>query len=164
MKSFIDALPNEKRVELLYQKALSLENGALLDKVYQLMADLNLLDLTKVQSVLEHKDFDIQKKALKFLSFDKPFYNAADVADFQRFCALITQKFPEKYPRSFKKQLLSSKEKEIWTCDCNNNVEIGKLCGSCKTDIFGFRTNEVAPPVVVAILEKRVNLIKEYIQ
>jgi hypothetical protein len=62
---------------------------------------------------------------------------------------IIKTKFPERGSRSMKKQLLSSKEKEVWNCECNKTNDIGSYCSACKKDIYGFTINEVSPPKVL---------------
>ena len=63
-----------------------------------------------------------------------------------------------------KKQLLSSKEKEVWTCECSKTNDIGSYCSSCKKDIYGFTSNEVSPPKVLTNLDENISLITEYVK
>ena len=62
-----------------------------------------------------------------------------------------------------KKQLLSSKEKEVWACECSKTNDIGSYCSGCKKDIYGFSANEVSPSKVLANLEEKISLIAEYV-
>ena len=63
-----------------------------------------------------------------------------------------------------KKQLLSSKQKEVWTCECKSTNDIGSSCGNCGKDIFGFKQNEVTPVETILGLEEKIGLITEYLK
>lgn len=157
--AYIGSLPLERQVSLLYGKLGELAEGQLLEKIFDLIRDLYLLEFSEVESLLGSDNFEIQKRGLRVLTFDKKFYNRDDVTALKGFSDSIQTLFPERYTRTFKKQLLSSKEKEVWTCDCNSSVEVGKICGNCKHDIYGFRASEVQPPVTISKIEEKIGLI-----
>lgn len=157
--TYISSLPVEKRISLLYGKLTELEEGPFLEKIFDLIRDLYLLDFDQIDVLFNNNDFEVQKRGLKILTFDKNFYNNDDVNRLKLFAHSIPTRFPERYPRTFKKQLLSSKEKEVWICGCKNSIEIGKICGNCKFDIYGFRSSEVQPPVALSKIDEKISLI-----
>ena len=161
---YIDSLPEEKRLELLYDSILEEEDEKLVLKLCEIIEDLQLLDLNRVTTILHDEQFDKQKRGLKILTYDKPFYNKGDLEKIRSFVSLIKEKFTEKGTRSMKKQLLSSKEKEVWICECGKTNDIGSYCGNCNKDIYGFKSTEVNPLAVIYELEEKISLIEEYIK
>lgn len=109
-------------------------------------------------------NFQKQKRATRIITYDKPFYNKQDIEKLKSLIEIIRTKFPERGSRSMKKQLLSSKEKEVWTCECSKTNDIDSYCSGCKKDIYGFTTNEVSPPKVLTNLEEKISLIAEYVK
>ncbi len=63
-----------------------------------------------------------------------------------------------------KKQLLSSKEKEVWTCECGKTSDIDSNCIGCNNDIYGFNENEVNPYSVNNYIQEKIGLIAEYLE
>ncbi|HSC54123.1 MAG TPA: YbjQ family protein [Phnomibacter sp.] len=161
---YLDNLPVDKKLELLYGSILNEDSNYLADKLCGIVEELQLLDYNYVNHILKSDDFQKQKRALKLLSSDKPFYNKHDVEEINSIISFIKSNFPERGIRSMKKQLLSSKEKEIWTCECKGTSEIGSLCGNCSKDIFGFKPTEMTPSEIIAVLEEKISLINEYME
>lgn len=162
--SFLDTLPMEKKLQLLYGSILKEENEQLVIKLCNIIEELQLLDFAYVDQVLHNENFQKQKQGIRILMYDKSFYNKLDIDKFRSIIEFIKTNFPERGVRSMKKQLLSSKEKEVWTCDCKNVIEIGKLCGNCKKDIYGFTANEITPLRAIAEIEEKISLISEYLE
>ena len=162
--NYISILPENKRIELLYGSIATGENEDLFLKLSDIVDDLKLLDLSQVLFLLKSQDFKIQKRATKLVTFDKPFYNKQDVEQLNTIAESIKVKFPERGNRSMKKQLLSSKEKEVWTCECGKTNDLGYYCTGCKRDIYGFTVMEVAPIEALAVIENKISLISEYIK
>ncbi len=110
-------------------------------------------------------DFKIQKRGLRIATFDKPFYNKQDITDFKAIREYLQNAFKERGIRVNKKQLLSSKEKEVWTCECGKtNNEIGHICSNCNKDIFGFKADDLKPDTVDSFIEEKLELINEYLE
>lgn len=163
--AYFEALPEEKKVNLLFSSIENVDNEALLLKLYDIIDNLQLLDLDKTLVLLNNNNFLKQKRAMKILTYDKSFYNKNDIDKLSLLIEIIKAKFPERGIRSMKKQLfLVSKETEIWTCECSKANEIGSYCSGCKKDIYGFTINEVSPPNVLIILNEKISLLKEYLK
>lgn len=161
--AYIDSLPDRIKYDLIYNSIEKANNEPLLLKLFEIIDSLQLLDFDKIIEFLNSTDFQIQKRATKLLISDKPFYNKQDIEKIQSIIDIISSRFPEKGTRSMKKQLLSSKEKEVWTCECSKTNDIGSYCSGCKKDIYGFTSNEVSPPVALDKLIEKISLISEYI-
>lgn len=161
--AYIDSLPHEKKTELLYNSIVEVDNEPLLLKLCDFIEDLQLLDLNKITELITRDDFQTQKRATRLLTYDKPFYSKQDIQVLKTLIELIENKFPERGSRTIKKQLLSSKEKEVWVCECSKTNEIGSYCSGCKKDIYGFTVHEVSPPKVPVNLADKISLISEYV-
>jgi hypothetical protein len=62
--------------------------------------------------------------------------------------------------------LLSSKEKDVWICECGKVIDIAyKYCHSCEKDIYGFRATELAihPPAVREYIKQKIDVIRYYL-
>ncbi|MGM9478845.1 YbjQ family protein [Pedobacter sp. GSP4] len=164
LSSYLDAMPEDRKIELLYDNVRDSKVDSVITKLSQLIKDLQLLDYDKVKALIANDDFKVQKRGLAIVTYDKPFYNKQDVINLNALRTLVKNTFVEKGKRSMKKQLLSSKEKEIWNCDCGKTNDIGFHCTGCQQDIYGFKEMEVKPDFVDLHLQEKVELINEYIK
>ena len=60
--------------------------------------------------------------------------------------------------------MLTSKEKEVWVCECGKTNEIGVYCNGCGQDIYGFEENEMKPITANNHIGQTIELISEYIK
>ena len=163
--SYIDALEENKKVSLLYEKIETETNHQVALYLSKIIKELDLFDYEKNMSLLKNSDFKKQKIGLRVATYDKSFYDKEDIENLNQTKTFISETFKERGEISTKKQLLSSKEKEVWNCECGNkSVEIGEYCGSCKNDIFGFKDSEMKPTEIVKYIDQKIELIKEYIK
>ena len=116
-------------------------------------------------TLLKNSDFKKQKIGLRIATYDKSFYDKKDVENLNQTKIFINSTFKERGEITTKKQLLSSKEKDVWNCECGNkSVEIGNYCGICYNDIYGFERNEMKPTEIVEYIDQKIELITEYIK
>ena len=163
--SYIDAQEESKKVSLLYDKIETETNHQVALYLSKVIKELNLFDYEKNMSLLKNSDFKKQKIGLRIATYDKSFYDKEDIVNLNQTKTFISDTFKERGEISTKKQLLSSKEKEVWNCECGNkSVEIGEYCGSCKNDIFGFKESEMKPTDIVKYIDQKIELINEYIK
>ncbi|MDB5210077.1 MAG: hypothetical protein JWQ30_904 [Sediminibacterium sp.] len=162
-KMFVDALPSDRKVSLIYNSILEEKDTRLLDVLFYLVKELQLLELEIVQKMLTEENFQIQKRALRLLKYDKPFYNKGDIEQLAAIEEIIKSKFPERGTRSMKKQLLSSKEKEVWACECGKSNDIGMVCTGCTKDIYGFYSGEMNAHAALETIADKTSLINEYL-
>lgn len=161
---YIDALPDVTKNELLYKTIATTENMQLLNKIYKIINDILLLNLDEVENILSISNYQIQKRGTFLLNCEKEYYNREDITQLEKIYGIIKNKFPEKGSRSFKKSLLSAKEKEVWTCECGKTNDIESYCSSCKKDIFGFTINELSPDKALAKITEKISLIKSCLE
>jgi len=160
--SFVGCLPDSKKYELIYGHLISENNGKVINCLYDLISNLELLDLKKVEELLLNTDFNIQKRGLQILYSNKSFYNGNDLIELDHIKQLISIVFKERCTRTTKKQLLSSKEKEIWICNCGeSNDDNWDYCYKCNKDSYGFTKNELNPIGAMKLIDRRVELISE---
>src|SRR6266496_3647452 len=145
---YIDALPEQKKLDLLYNGVKSFQNDQISLKLSEIIEELDLFDFNKSMELLKSDNFQIQKRGVRVATYDKPFYSKQDKQDLQKIKNFINETFVERGTRTTKKQLLSSKEKEVWTCECGKTNDMNTYCSGCGQDIYGFKQNEIKPSTV----------------
>ncbi len=160
---YVDALPDEKKLDLLYNNIKEEPNGQIALKLSEIIKELDLLDFSRSVELLKSNNFQIQKRGLRVITYDKPFYNKQDIQDLKKIRDYIKAIFIERGKRTTKKQLLS-KEKEVWICECGKTNDIDTYCIGCEQDIYGFKQNEMKPTKAANHIEQKVELISEYLQ
>ncbi len=160
---YLEGLPDEIKMDILYHAIQNETDELVLQRVSDIIKNLNLYEYRRCMDLLQNPDFTIQKRGVKIAAFDKSFYNKQDKLDLQAINNYIKTNFIEKGTRSTKKQLLSSKEKEIWTCGCGKTNDIDSHCSGCFQDIYGFKKSESNPVTVTNYIEQKIELISEYI-
>jgi uncharacterized protein YbjQ (UPF0145 family)/CDGSH-type Zn-finger protein len=161
--TYLERFPEEKKSDIIYLAIFKENDEKVACDLSWLIHELQLLDLKLVLNVLANDDFENQKKVVRMLAYDKPFYNKEDIADFEKIKDLIRTKLSERGIRSMKKQLLSSKEKEVWLCDCGQSNEIDIHCTKCGKDIYGFKANDLSPEKAIAHIDQKIALIAYFI-
>jgi uncharacterized protein YbjQ (UPF0145 family) len=166
--SYFNNFPDDKKLEILYSNIINTDDNRVANMLIKIIHDLNLLDYIYVRKMLDNESFGINKRALQILKFDKPFYNGDDISTLKELKQIITNKFTEKGTRSTKKGLLSSKEKEIWVCECGktNDVDLpeGDYCLGCGNDIWGVKKEEINPARAIAIIDGKIELISHFVK
>lgn len=163
--NYIDALDESEKINLLYNNIESETNQEIALYLANVIKELNLFDFEKNMNLLKNSDFKKQKIGLRISTYDKPFYNKNDIDKFNQTKVFISTNFKQRGEITTKKQLLSSKEKEVWNCECGNtSIEIGEYCGSCYNSIYGFERNETKPDEIIKYIEQKIELINEYIK
>lgn len=162
--SFIDSLPEHKKIDILYSTIKDEQNGQIVFKLCEIVDELNLFDFSKIMELLKSNNFKTQKRGIRLATFDKPYFNKQDKQDLQTIRLYIRSTFSERGMRTTKKQLLSSKEKEVWTCECGKVNDIGSNCSGCGQDIYGFKQFEITPTYADNYIGQKIELIAEYIE
>lgn len=161
--NYLDSFPDDIKSQLVYESIIKELNYELIDNLCEIVNKFHLLDFYYIKQIIESADFKKQKLALKLLRFDKFYYNKEDVEQLQSFRSLIEDKFQEKGTYTSKKGLFSSKEKDVWVCECKTTNEINSFCKNCFKDIYGFTAHETSPPVAIKAIEEKISLISELI-
>lgn len=163
--SYIDSLEENKKINLLYDEIENGTNQKVALYLSKLIKELNLFDYDKNMRLLKNSNFKKQKIGLRIATYDKSFYDKNDIETLNSTKNFILSTYKERGEITTKKQLLSSKEKDVWNCECGNkSIEIGEYCGSCNNDIFGFKKSEMKPNEIVKYIEQKIELIEEYIK
>ena len=163
--SYVDALEESKKTSLLYDKIENESNHQVALYLAKVIKELNLFDFEKNMSLLKNSDFKKQKIGIRISTYDKSFYDKIDIENLNQTKTFILSTFKERGEITTKKQLLTSKEKDVWNCECGNKSnDLGDYCGSCNNDIFGFKQTEMKPNEVVKYIEQKIELIDEYIK
>lgn len=161
---YTDSLPENKKLDLLYNGIRNEKNEPIVLKLSEIIKELNLFEFNRSMELLQSDDFHTQKRGLGIVTYDKPFYNKQDKKDLQTIRDYVKDTFVERGTRTTKKQLLSSKEKEVWTCECGKTNDLGAYCSSCSKDIYGFKANEVKPLAIDNYIQQKIELITEYVE
>lgn len=161
---YIESLDEEIRTQLLYENLKTENDVQILSRLVTIIKSLNLYNFERTMDLLKNPNFNIQKIGLRVSTYDKAFYSSQDVKELNTLIDFIKPNFKERGVRSLKKQLLSSQEKEIWTCDCGKANDIGNVCNDCNKDIFGFASTESKPSDVENFLKQKVDFIREHLK
>ena len=161
---YIDSLPDNIKLDLLYNAIQVEQKEQLALKLGEIIDELNLFDFNRIMRLLKSDNFQTQKTGLRLSKFDKSFYNKEDIKDLQTIKDFVKETFVERGKRSMKKQLLSSKEKEVWTCECGKTNDIDSNCSGCSKDICGFKSNEINASSVDIYIQEKIGLITEYVE
>jgi len=154
-------LDDAQKIDIIYGQVDKENNTTIVDALCELVKSLLLFDADRIIQVMQMPDFEKQKAGLKLLKNDKPYFDVNDVERLEAFIPFIEGTFIERGKRSLKKQLLSSKEKEVWTCECSKVNDIDFYCSGCGKDIFGFKQNDLTPKQVISYLETKIALLRE---
>jgi uncharacterized protein YbjQ (UPF0145 family) len=145
----------------VYDQIAKEDSSAILKGLTQIIMDQQLVDFDLIEDALKSNDFDRQKRILFTVVYDKEYYTRQDVQRLKELKNIIESIFKERGERTSKKQMFSSKEKEIWKCECGKTAEIGEHCSNCGKDIYGFKTNEVKPNDAISYLDEKLAVIEE---
>jgi uncharacterized protein YbjQ (UPF0145 family)/CDGSH-type Zn-finger protein len=159
---YLNSLEDDKKVQLLYDSIRDEGDDTLVQKLQKIVKDQLLFDSTRVMELLKSQDFEVQKRGLKLSVWDKAFYSKQDVETLKSISSFIDANFLERGKHGTKKQLLSSKEKEIWVCECGKSNNIGEYC-FCGNDIYGFKMNEIRPKEASNYIRQKIELISEFL-
>lgn len=159
-KEYFASLDEEVAKEHLYELLTNKERVFLY--AYNLIGELNLLDIDRVYSLLLSDDFELRKRALQLLVFDKPKYKPGDIDGFEKLLPIIQTRFAPIAERITEKAKLSSKVKEFWKCECGEQIEINHVqCYNCYRDMYGFKGNEIKPEKAIALVSDKIGILKE---
>ena len=162
---YLNSFSDDIKINLVYPALVKAEKKKTLIKLGQLIKELQIFDFEKVVQLLNSKEFYIQKIGVWISTFDKSFYNRSDIQKYKELKLLLENKFVDRGIISTKKQMLSSKEKEIWTCECSKVNEMDQIsapyCYNCGSDIQGFKKDEVNLVKAIKDIEVKIQLIED---
>lgn len=163
-KVYIDHLPDDKKREYLYNAILNGKNKGT-EQISQLLKEFQLLDYDRTIELIEHTNLEKKKIGLKIATYDKPYYDFEDIECFSKLKQSIESSFGKRGEMTTKKQMLSSKDKEVWECECGKTNSIkNEYCIYCLKDIYGFKEGEINKEKTISYLENKIHLIKDLIK
>lgn len=158
--TYLYSLDEKIRIEILYKQIIEKKAISINSKFFLLIKELMAYDESKLKMYLSDNDSDIRGKALQIITYDKPFYTIEDIKTFQDYIEIIKHNFP-KYEIASQKKLLSSKEIDIWKCECGEKNELEIVnCSKCGRDIYGFISGEINPENAILQLTENIEIIK----
>ncbi|GAB2774240.1 hypothetical protein GCM10027275_16590 [Rhabdobacter roseus] len=160
---YFDSLPDDSKFNLLYGAIEAEKNERVILKLSEIIKELNLFNYEGILRLFNNSAFNIKKRGLRISTYDKTFFNKNDKEDLQKISAKIGEVFIERGIRTLKKQLLSSKEKEVWTCECGKTNDLDSHCSGCELDIYGFYRHEIKPLNAKKYIEQKIELISQYV-
>lgn len=164
--TYLRSLETEDQRELLYNSLLEEKaNEPLVDFILEYIKEDHLFHYHKILELLKSEHLCVQKRGLIASTYDQSYYTSEEENQLRLLANQIPEFFPERGASTTKKQLLSSKEKEAWKCECgkvNNQENI--YCVKCYNDIFGFKSNEMTPPSAIKLIDNKISLIEESFQ
>ncbi|WP_295717398.1 heavy metal-binding domain-containing protein [Mucilaginibacter sp.] len=167
MVNYLSNFPENKKSDILYLAVFNEKDKKIAKDLSDIIKELQILDLKLIYNVLLNDDLENQKRAVQMLAYDKAFYDKEDITDLKNIRGVIIDKFKEIGVRSTKKQLLSSKEKDIWTCQCEQSndytVGDGNYCTKCGNNIYGFKTGELSPNTAIDVIDQKIELISHFV-
>ena len=165
IKEYFEGVDSEIAIKFLYDALSGDLNNKTRNNVCQIINELQLIDYISIKRLLSDNDFNIQRCSVQLLKGEKDSYEKTDIEHLINLKDIISNTFTERGVRSTKKKALSSKEKEIWICDCGieNNVN-EEYCTSCQKNIFGFFENDFKPSEVIDKLTIEIEILEEAIR
>jgi len=159
---YFKSLDRETQITFLYSQLRDPELKNFSFKlVLKLIEDEDLLDLEKVEAIMKIENTNVSKRALSVLSSEKPYYKKEDIAQLKHLRSIIDDHFNKTGEITTKKQMLSSKETEVWKCECGkiNSMDY-VMCLRCEKDIYGFEKGMINPKEAKEKIFSKIDIIE----
>ena len=159
---YFKSLDRETQITFLYSQLRDPELKYFSFKlVLKLIEDEDLLDLEKVEAIMKIENTNVSKRALSVLSSEKPYYKKEDIAQLKHLRNIIDDHFNKTGEITTKKQMLSSKETEVWKCECGkiNSMDY-VMCLRCEKDIYGFEKGMINPKEAKEKISSKIDIIE----
>jgi uncharacterized protein YbjQ (UPF0145 family) len=166
LSTYLSTFKEEEKVSILYEYLMNENAGSFNKILYRLIGDLLIFDAKKLQTYLQDKNVENREKALQIVIKDKSFFSKDDITEFESLISLIRTNFSKTATQSTAKKLLSSKQVDIWICECGHKNELtSEYCedGNCGKDQYGFTKTQVSPASAIKKLTENIELIKKYV-
>jgi len=164
LSEYLSIIDSDIAIDCLYNKLLEVQKDKIRKKLIEKITELQLVDYAKIIGLIKEQDFNIQKCGVQILRAEKLSYEKSDIQHIDEIINLVSSVFVERGEKSTKKKALSSKEKEIWICECGKENDIEKkYCSNCQKDIYGFNEQEVKPIEIAEKLVNELEILKEKI-
>lgn len=149
-------------ISALYGKLNSELRLNIRNAIQDIITETYLIDYKEIIQLLKTDDFSIQKSVLKLCEHQKASYEFSDIEDIKNVIEILKIKFLKRGEETVKKGKFSSKEHQIWICECGKeNPDNIEYCKKCHNDIYGFNQVDSKPKNVIDLLERKVEILNE---
>jgi uncharacterized protein YbjQ (UPF0145 family) len=159
-EEFFLSLPKDISKTILYNAIHN--DKSMFSFIKNIIKDGNLLDFKYINKLLDSKEFDIQKRALELLRYDKSYYTPSDIEQFINLYNKIKSIFFIRVKYIEEKSRLGSSIKKKWICGCGQkNLIDQKYCSSCDKDVYGFIKSEPNPMETLEIIKSKYQILND---
>ena len=159
---YFSVLDTDYSSKYLYDYLKKEINQKLRSAIEDIIIKVGLTDYESIIELSNNGEFVIQKSAVQLSGAEKDVYEKTDIALIKGIINILNTKFVERGEISSKKKLMSSKEKEIWICECKaENEMVRSYCMQCNKDIYGFKKSEINPKEAIEILTLKSEILDE---
>lgn len=149
--------------EHLYEMASHGDQGPV-NWAVDMLEEGNMLDLSRVESMLDGDFHSEQKPALEILKrVDKPYYEKKDLERLERTRRKINEGFGKRgeVKEVETSGMLSSGMEKVWQIeDGPENPMDNEYCSGTGLDIYGFREGETRPSEVASVLDRKIKVLR----
>lgn len=163
VSTYIGSLPAEDAKGPVYDVLMNPEiPGAVSEAVSKLVLEAGLLDINRINRMLESGEFEVRRRGVQMLKYMQPIYSEKDIASLQETLNLLESRFPEVVERHSKKTMFSGKERPVWKCLCGgDNSEEKEECSGCGRDVRGFRRQDSRPEQVAEPIRRQLEVLSD---
>jgi uncharacterized protein YbjQ (UPF0145 family) len=159
---FLSISPNVAE-DYLYQMVAH-DNRRVEDWAASVLEDGNMLDLSRISSMLDGDFHEEQKPALEILRrVDKPYYEEADLEKLNEIRGQIEIGFGKRgeVKEIEKSGMMSSGTEKVWQVEGGpENPMERDYCMRSGLDIYGFEEGETRPDEVIDILDRKIQVLE----
>jgi uncharacterized protein YbjQ (UPF0145 family) len=162
-RDYFLSIPEEAAKDQLYQMAAH-EARRVAGWAAGVLENGNMLDLSRIDSMLDGDFHDEQKPALEILSrVEKPYYEDADLQKLKDIRNQIEDGFGKRgeVKEVEKSGMMSSGTEEVWQVEGGpENPMDREYCQKTGLDIYGFEEGETSPNEVIEILDRKIKVLE----
>ena len=149
-------------IDAIYKEFKSGNTVEYIKTLQKIVFEFNLIDYSKIEGLLTSDDFTTAKFGLYLISLKKNHYSPEDKINLSKLLPIINERFKPLGQVTTKKKLMSSSEKEVWSCPCGkvNDMDL-QYCAACVKDIKGFEREDVKPDKIIVLANERLGVIDE---
>ena len=158
--SYFSSINEELSSKVLYNFYVNEHSENFATYLYNLIKELTIFKVDAIGIYLKDNDLKVQKRALNLAVIDKPYFSLDDIPDYIKLRDLIKSSFKENGEVVSIKSKLSSKEKEVWKCNCGKTNNVNDTSCDCGQDRMGFLYWELKTEKAIEIIDDNINLIQ----
>lgn len=157
---YLNCFDHKSLNNILFEELKSSSNEKL-KFITEIIIERQTFSYNHILKLLKSTDLNIKKRGLELSIANKKQYKIDDKKALEEILDIINSNFKERGTITSKKSLLSSKEKNVWNCECGHQNDIGEYCNQCKNDIMGFNKNEIKINEVIPLINEKIEILSE---